>query len=130
MKKSLVELLEARQKATDELAEVKLKKATIEAKMKSLTIEDDDLEQLKTDAESLVAQAIAVKETIARLDSEIEETEEELSKAAKVIKEKHFNPRTREGCDSLGALPLSSYSDFNPRTREGCDLEEYHALYI
>ncbi|HEL2177092.1 TPA: phage major capsid protein, partial [Streptococcus suis] len=44
MKKSLVELLEARQKATDELAEVKLKKATIEAKMKSSTIEDDGLE--------------------------------------------------------------------------------------
>lgn len=88
MKKSLIELLEARQKVTDELAEVKLKKATIEAKMKSSTIEDDDLEQLKTDAESLVSQATAIKETIAGLDSDIEETEEELSKAAKIIKEK------------------------------------------
>ena len=46
MKKSLVELLEARQKATDELSEVKLKKATIKAKLKEANIEDDVLEQL------------------------------------------------------------------------------------
>ncbi|HGK8338969.1 TPA: phage major capsid protein, partial [Streptococcus pyogenes] len=88
MKKSLVELLEARQKATDELAEVKLKKATIEAKMKSSTNEDDDLEQLKTDTDNLVTQATDIKKTIAELDSDIEKTEGELSKAATIIKEK------------------------------------------
>ena len=34
----------------------------------------------------------------------------------------HFNPRTREGCDShrVGIYKKSIY--FNPRTREGCDL--------
>lgn len=88
MKKSLVELLEARQKATDGLAEVKLKKATIEAKMKSSTNEDDDLEQLKTDTDNLVTQATDIKKTIAELDSDIEKTEGELSKAATIIKEK------------------------------------------
>ena len=32
-----------------------------------------------------------------------------------------FNPRTREGCDTLaGSLAIGS-SGFNPRTREGCD---------
>ena len=51
MKKSLVELLEARQKAVDELSEVKLKKSAVEVKLKAATIEDDLLEQLKTEAE-------------------------------------------------------------------------------
>ena len=87
MKKSLVELLEARQKATDELSEVKLKKATIKAKLKEANIEDDVLEQLKADAEALVTQANTLKETIDSLDADIEETEEELNKAAKSIKE-------------------------------------------
>ena len=87
MKKSLVELLEARQKATDELSEVKLKKATIKAKLKEANIEADVLEQLKADAEALVTQANTLKETIDSLDADIEETEEELNKAAKSIKE-------------------------------------------
>lgn len=88
MKKSIVELLEARQKATDDLAEVKLKKANIEVKIKSATIEDDELKQLKSDAENLATQATKIKTTITSLDSDIEEAEEELSKAAKFIKEK------------------------------------------
>lgn len=87
MKKSLVELLEARQKATDELSEVKLKKATIKAKLKEANIEDDVLEQLKADAEALVTQANTLKETIDSLDADIEETEKELNKAAKSIRE-------------------------------------------
>ncbi len=33
-----------------------------------------------------------------------------------------FNPRTREGCDHLTAMPLVNNLHFNPRTREGCDL--------
>ena len=33
----------------------------------------------------------------------------------------HFNPRTREGCDSHRAEPNGADADFNPRTREGCD---------
>ena len=32
-----------------------------------------------------------------------------------------FNPRTREGCDMIGAISLTSWDGFNPRTREGCD---------
>lgn len=88
MKKSIVELLEARQKATDDLAEVRLKKASIESKIKSATIEDDELKQLKSDAENLATQATKIKTTIASLDSDIEEAEKELSKAAKFIKEK------------------------------------------
>ena len=33
-----------------------------------------------------------------------------------------FNPRTREGCDTLvWRLPHPSILNFNPRTREGCD---------
>ena len=87
MKKSLVELLEARQKATDELSEVKLKKATIKDKLKEANIEDDVLEQLKADAEALVTQANTLKETIDSLDADIEETEKELNKAAKSIRE-------------------------------------------
>ena len=61
---------------------------------------------------------------------------------------RHFNPRTREGCDtSLSGLsisksgisihapvkgatvkiaPFTAYrSDFNPRTREGCDINDF-----
>ena len=34
----------------------------------------------------------------------------------------NFNPRTREGCDSvLDLLPAPYSRYFNPRTREGCD---------
>ena len=96
MEKSLVELLEARQKAADELSEVKLKKATIKAKLKEANIEDDVLEQLKTDAEALVTQANTLKETIDRLDADIEETEEELRKAAHVIKSKQKGKSTMD----------------------------------
>lgn len=96
MKKSLVELLEARQKAVDELSEVKLKKSAVEVKLKAATIEDDVLEQLKTEAENLATQATSLKETIAGLDSDIEETEEELSKAAHVIKSKQKGKSTMD----------------------------------
>ena len=33
----------------------------------------------------------------------------------------YFNPRTREGCDSVSGYSPSWPQDFNPRTREGCD---------
>ena len=61
MKKSLVELLEARQKAADELSEVKLKKATITTKLKSATIEDDVLEQLKTALQVIFSSCLLFK---------------------------------------------------------------------
>ena len=32
-----------------------------------------------------------------------------------------FNPRTREGCDSLASFDKLLPKGFNPRTREGCD---------
>ena len=34
----------------------------------------------------------------------------------------YFNPRTREGCDVLMSVFLTSFFYFNPRTREGCDI--------
>ena len=40
----------------------------------------------------------------------------------------HFNPRTREGCDSFLAGPLKRLRYFNPRTREGCDKDIATAL--
>mgnify|MGYP001699443272 CR=1 FL=1 len=45
--------------------------------------------------------------------------------------QQHFNPRTREGCDSKHELTkLTEAYNFNPRTREGCDfLPEQIALY-
>ena len=33
-----------------------------------------------------------------------------------------FNPRTREGCDTVAIHTAWWNTDFNPRTREGCDL--------
>ena len=33
----------------------------------------------------------------------------------------YFNPRTREGCDTLPVDLTCNHFDFNPRTREGCD---------
>ena len=33
----------------------------------------------------------------------------------------HFNPRTREGCDSCRGYTHPRHANFNPRTREGCD---------
>ena len=36
-------------------------------------------------------------------------------------KKKHFNPRTREGCDHKPSPVNSRCLYFNPRTREGCD---------
>ena len=33
----------------------------------------------------------------------------------------HFNPRTREGCDTAESHHERMQSNFNPRTREGCD---------
>ena len=37
-----------------------------------------------------------------------------------------FNPRTREGCDSLSGKRSSGFTSFNPRTREGCDIKSNH----
>ena len=34
----------------------------------------------------------------------------------------HFNPRTREGCDTTFRKFYDFQKDFNPRTREGCDI--------
>ncbi|HGA1205592.1 TPA: phage major capsid protein [Streptococcus suis] len=82
MSKSLVELLEARQKSADELSEVKLKKLAIEMQLKSATIEDDALAQLNSEAEALVEQANKLKDALATIDAEIEETEKNLEKAA------------------------------------------------
>ena len=40
----------------------------------------------------------------------------------KTILNRHFNPRTREGCDRAGGKDDEGHeADFNPRTREGCD---------
>ena len=36
----------------------------------------------------------------------------------------YFNPRTREGCDLIGAGRKLEPVHFNPRTREGCDTPE------
>lgn len=85
--KTLVELMEERQKHADELSEIKLKKASIEEKLKSATIGEEELAQLKSDAEELVSKAEELKNTISKLDVEIEEKEDNLNKAAKSIKE-------------------------------------------
>ncbi|MDS4999456.1 phage major capsid protein [Streptococcus pneumoniae] len=85
--KTLVELMEERQKYADELSEIKLKKASIEEKLKSATIGEEELAQLKSDAEELVPKAEELKKTISKLDVEIEEKEDNLNKAAKSIKE-------------------------------------------
>ena len=55
--KTLVELMEERQKHADELSEIKFKKASIEEKLKSATIGEEELAQLKSDAEELVSKA-------------------------------------------------------------------------
>ena len=34
---------------------------------------------------------------------------------------RHFNPRTREGCDKIYFFVPLRANNFNPRTREGCD---------
>ena len=85
--KTLVELMEERQKQSDELSAIKLKKASIEEKLKSATIGEEELAQLKSDAEELASKAEELKNTISNLDVEIEEKEKNLSKAAKSIKE-------------------------------------------
>ena len=85
--KTLVELMEERQKHADELSEIKLKKASIEEKLKSATIGEEELAQLKSDAEELVSKAEELKITISKLDVEIKEKEDNLNKAAKSIKE-------------------------------------------
>ena len=38
-----------------------------------------------------------------------------------LIRDKHFNPRTREGCDISLKFSFLIHKYFNPRTREGCD---------
>ena len=38
-------------------------------------------------------------------------------------RDKNFNPRTREGCDSAAYDPIFVQVYFNPRTREGCDAD-------
>lgn len=85
--KTLVELMEERQKHADELSEIKFKKASIEEKLKSATIGEEELAQLKSDAEELVPKAEELKKTISKLDVEIKEKEDNLNKAAKSIKE-------------------------------------------
>lgn len=52
--KTLVELMEERQKHADELSEIKFKKASIEEKLKSATIGEEELAQLKSDRKSVV----------------------------------------------------------------------------
>ena len=37
-------------------------------------------------------------------------------------RQRHFNPRTREGCDNVPVVVPVPDIDFNPRTREGCDV--------
>ena len=37
----------------------------------------------------------------------------------------HFNPRTREECDTLLRSSLSTTYNFNPRTREECDKKSF-----
>ena len=38
--------------------------------------------------------------------------------------DRHFNPRTREGCDgTLSSVTRHMITYFNPRTREGCDIQ-------
>ena len=39
------------------------------------------------------------------------------------IRQKHFNPRTHEGCDYLYSKTNVVVIDFNPRTHEGCDVK-------
>ncbi|MTW30621.1 phage major capsid protein, partial [Streptococcus pneumoniae] len=85
--KTLVELMEERQKHADELSEIKFKKASIEEKLESATIGEEELAQLKSDAEGLVSKADELKNTISKLDVEIEEKQDNLNKAAKSIKE-------------------------------------------
>lgn len=96
MKKSLIELLEARQKAADELSEIKLKKSAIKEQLKSVSLEEDKLEQLKKQSEDLANAANALKTTIAGIDTDITEAEEELAKAADKIKESQKGKTTME----------------------------------
>ena len=40
-----------------------------------------------------------------------------------IFPKRHFNPRTREGCDAASIYDNAiKWADFNPRTREGCDM--------
>ena len=41
---------------------------------------------------------------------------------------RHFNPRTREGCDVSDHPHREDVADFNPRTREGCDGNHFYSL--
>ena len=42
----------------------------------------------------------------------------------------NFNPRSREGSDVCGTMPLPPISNFNPRSREGSDQIEGYALVL
>lgn len=87
MNKSLIELLEARQKAADELAEVKLKRAQIQVELKAETLEEAELKRLNTEAAALATKGQLLKDELADLDADIKAAEEKLSNAAHAIRD-------------------------------------------
>lgn len=87
MHKSLIELLELRQKAADELAEVKLKRAQIQVELKSENLDEVELKKLNNEATTLATKGQLLKEELADLDADIKAAEEKLSNAAQVIRE-------------------------------------------
>ena len=94
--KTLVELMEERQKQSDELSAIKLKKASIEEKLKSATIGEEELAQLKSDAEELVSKAEELTNTISNLDVEIEEKEKNNFGNAQITLKSGRNKRLNE----------------------------------
>ena len=42
----------------------------------------------------------------------------------------HFNPHTREGCDTTRTIIAAYQKHFNPHTREGCDYTFWGSLYV
>ncbi len=47
----------------------------------------------------------------------------------RMYQKRHFNPRTREGCDKRSSSNFFGITDFNPRTREGCDMTTSFNIY-
>lgn len=86
MSKSLIELLEARQKSVDDLSELKLQKSAIELKLKGKTSEEE-LADLNKQASDISESAEKLKGNIADLDAEIESKQTALEQAAKQLKE-------------------------------------------
>lgn len=87
MNKSLIELLEARQKAADKLAEVKLKRAQIQVKLESETLGEAELKQLNDEAANLATKGKLLKDELADWDADIKAAEEKLSNAAYAIRD-------------------------------------------